>query len=123
MTKWLALALACAACSAGDDTATGAHSQCGEGGAIDGSGCSGAVTTAQDACWKLVDCGAIPVSSDNNNVFDWGACVDRIETYIDVGQQLVLSCIGASSCDALRVPGSPDQPDGNQLSCFHLGGR
>jgi hypothetical protein len=119
--KWLVLVGLCCACSAGDDTATGAHAQCSEGGAI--NSCDTDVTTAQGACWKLVDCGAIPVSSDNNNVFDWGACVDRIETSIDVGEQLTISCINASSCDALKVPGSPNQPDLNQISCMHLGGR
>ena len=118
--KWLVLLSLCS-CSAGDDTSTGAHAKCSEGGAI--NDCDIDVVTAQDACWKLVDCGAIPVSSDNNNVFDWGACVDRIETFIDVGEQLAIDCVGASSCDALRVEGSPDQPDANQISCLHLGGR
>jgi hypothetical protein len=119
--KWLVLLLSLCACSAGDDTSTGAHAKCSEGGAI--NSCDTDVVTAQDACWKLVDCGAIPVSSDKDNTFDWGACVDRIETFIDVGEQLAISCIGASTCDALKVPGSPDQPDSNQIDCLHLGGR
>ena len=117
--KWLVLLSLCA-CSAGDDTSTGAHAKCSEGGAI--NSCDTDVVTAQDACWKLVDCGAIPVSSDKDGRFDWGACVDTIEGTIDVGQQLTIACIGASSCDALKVEGSPDQPNPHQISCLNLGG-
>jgi hypothetical protein len=119
--KWLVLLLLCA-CSAGDDTATGGHSQCAEGGAI--NDCPDSVETAQDACWRMVDCAAIPVASGTkDNHFDWGQCVDRIESSIDVAQTLIIACISASTCDALKVPGSPDNPDENQMSCFHLGGR
>lgn len=123
MKSWLFPSLlALCACSAGDDTATGAHARCAEGGAI--NACPDTVVTAQDACWRMVDCGAIAVNSgDMDNNFDWGQCVDRIESSIDVAQDLIVSCIGASSCDALRVPGSPNDPDQNQMSCFHLGGR
>ena len=124
MKSWLgpSLAALCCACGAGDDTATGAHARCAEGGAI--NDCPDAVETAQDACWRLVDCGAIAVNSgDMDDNFDWGKCVDRIEQSNDVAQQLIVSCIAASSCDALRTPNSPDNADPNQMACFHLGGR
>lgn len=120
-TSW-GLLFVLAACGAGDDTATGSHARCAEGGAI--NDCSDTVTTAEDACWKLVDCAAIPVESgDKDKRFDWGSCVDTIQTAIDVEQQLIISCIGASSCDALKTAQSPDNPDVGQMACFQLGGR
>jgi len=70
----------------------------------------------------LVDCGAIPISSSENH-FDWGQCVDRIETSIDVAQKLIVHCIAASNCDSLRVSGSPNNPNRNLMTCFHLGGQ
>ncbi len=121
MKFWLGLVVLCA-CSAGDDTATGSHANCAEGGAI--NQCDGAVSTARDACWKLVDCGAISINSgDTDKHFDWGACVDRIETSIDTEQQLIVSCIAASSCDALKVQNSPDNPNPNAIACLRLGGQ
>ncbi|MFT3700701.1 MAG: hypothetical protein QM831_46580 [Kofleriaceae bacterium] len=121
-TSWGLLFVLTAACGAGDDTATGSHSRCAEGGAI--NDCTDAVETPEDACWRLVDCAAIPVKSgDKDNHFDWGACVDRIEQAIDVEQNLIVDCIAASSCDALKAPGSPDNPDVGQMACFQLGGR
>jgi len=122
MKSWLTLgALLVAACTAGDDTASGARAACAEGGAL--NDCPDSARTAQAACWRLVDCGAIPISSSNTNVFDWGACVDRIEQSLDVAQTLIVDCISATSCDALKVEGSPDDPNRDQMACFHLGGR
>jgi hypothetical protein len=109
------------ACGAGDDTTSGARANCAEGGAL--TTCPDAVRTAEAACWKLVDCGVIPVSSgDIDKHFDWGRCVDRINTTIETGQELIIACIATSTCDALKVPGSPDDPDRNDMACFHLGG-
>ncbi len=117
------LFLVCAACSAGDDTATGSHANCAEGGAINND-CSGALSTARDACWKLVDCAAISINSgDIDKHFDWGACVDRLETAIDVEQTLIINCIAASTCDALKVQGSPQDPNPNAMACLRLGGQ
>jgi len=114
--------LACGACTAGDDTASGARARCAEGGAL--NDCPDSERTPQAACWRLVDCGAISVSSgDPTNNFDWGDCVDRIDASITAAQTLIINCIAASSCDALRVQGSPDDPNRDQMACFHLGGR
>ncbi len=110
-----------AACTAGDETASGARGVCAEGGAL--TDCPDSARTPQAACWRLVNCGAIPISSTNNGTFDWGACVDRIEQSIDPQQTLIVDCIAASSCDALKVQGSPDDPQRDQMACFHLGGR
>lgn len=54
-----------------------------------------AIETADDACWKLVDCGVLRVNSDG---YDWADCVERIEEYPAERQQLTLSCIEAASC-------------------------
>ena len=98
---------------------------CAEGGAL--TSCSEAAPTAQGACWRMVDCGAILIKSDpanpDNRRFDWGECVDTIETTTDIAAQLIIGCIRASTCDALKVPGSPDRPDVGQMVCFRLGGQ
>ena len=123
MKSWLFLVLvAAAACTAGDDTASGARGVCSEGGVL--TDCPDAAHTPQAACWRLVDCGAIPIASgDVDNHFDWGRCVDRIEQANAIAEDLIISCIAASTCDALRVPGSPDDPDPDDMACLHLGGR
>src|ERR1051325_7271635 len=64
------------ACSTSDDTTEGTRAECAQGGAL--TDCPDAERTAQGACWRLVDCGAIPVKSDNENRFTWGRCVDRL---------------------------------------------
>src|SRR5512139_1547143 len=124
MTGRIAIAVAglvgVVACSAGDDTTEGARGECAQGGAL--TDCADAPRTAQDACWRLVDCGAIPVASDNENRFTWGRCVDRLETQTADRQRLVINCIAASTCDELRVGGSPTSPNPNDLRCFRLGG-
>jgi hypothetical protein len=123
MKSWLVLVVVLAsACTAGDDTASGARSRCAEGGAL--NACPDGVPTPQGACWRMVDCGAISISSaDPTNHFDWGDCVDRIEGSTTVAQTLIVNCIVASTCDALKVQGSPDDPREDQMACFHLGGR
>ena len=111
------------ACSAGDDVAGGARAQCAAGGEL--TDCPDADRTAQGACWRLVDCGAIAVRSGDpmSGQFDWDSCVGSIERLAAEYQRLVINCIAASTCDQLRVDGSPDQPNTNQLLCIALGGR
>lgn len=112
-----------AACSAGDDVAGGARAQCAQGGQL--ADCPDAERTAQGACWRLVDCGAIAVSSVNDNGdhrFDWGRCTDGLESLTADRQRLVINCIAASTCDQLRVDGSPDGPNTDQMLCLQLGG-
>jgi hypothetical protein len=108
----LSLLLLLAACNAGDDTTDGARGLCAEGGAL--NQCPDPPKTAQGACWKLVDCAAIPLDAMNN--FDWGDCVNGIERLTDDRQRLVIDCIAASSCDALK----PD-PQNGQIACLLLG--
>jgi hypothetical protein len=120
MRSCLAIALALAACSAGDDTNEGARGDCAEGGAL--SGDCARPATPEGACWRLVDCGAIPLASgDMDNHFDWGRCVNGIEGLTADRQRLVVGCIGASTCDQLRVDGSPTNPNVGELQCFRIG--
>lgn len=86
------------ACSAGDDVANGARDLCSEGGTL--NMCPPTARTAQAACWKAVDCGALPLDRDMN--FDWGECVEYIESMRELGQQLAIACITAATCDELK---------------------
>src|SRR5206468_11025818 len=103
MKGWICL-LTLAACGAGDDTADGARAKCAEGGAL--NACPDAPKTPEDACWRLVDCGAIPVHRDDPNEFDWGNCVNRLEGFTTIGRELTIGCIAAST---------GDQPNGENL--------
>jgi len=100
--KWTTYVLAAAlcACSAGDDTAEGTRALCAEGGAL--NECHGDAVTPRDACWRLVDCGAIPVHRDGQYELDWDRCVSDLEGIDVVQQELVVTCINASTCDQLK---------------------
>ena len=106
------LLLVVAACNAGDDTTDGARALCAEGGAL--NACPEPPRTPEGVCWKLVDCAAIPL--DTMNGFDWRRCVEGIQMMTTVREQLVIDCIAASSCDALK----PDPQNGN-IGCLLLG--
>jgi hypothetical protein len=115
-----AIVVAMAACGAGDDTTDGTRAECAQGGQL--TDCPDAERTAQGACWRLVDCGAIAVKSDNGNRFTWGRCVDTIEGQTADRERLVINCIAASSCDELRVNNSPINPNPNDMHCLRIGG-
>ena len=123
MKSWLCVLLALGGACGGNGEDAGARGQCAEGGQLNAGTCP-VDHSAQGACDYLVDCGVIPIESDqgNNHQFDWGDCVNTIESYITTGEDLVIDCIEASSCDSLKVDGSPDQPDENSITCLHLGG-
>lgn len=93
--------LALAACSAGDDTADGTRAQCAEGGEL--NDCADTPRTPMEACWRMVDCGAIPLHETEDFRDDWDSCVDEIERMREHAQQLAVACIGASTCDQLRL--------------------
>lgn len=106
MRKLLLLAaLGCAACD-GNGSADGARGRCTAGGQVLGD-CE-QVATVEDACWKLVDCAVIPVSSDMTR--DWGDCVDRIDALDPTSQEAAVACVDAASCDELTVNDSPSNP-------------
>ncbi len=108
------LILALAACGAGDDTADGTRARCAEGGAL--NDCEDAARTPEDACWRMVDCGALELHSDNNNRFDWDNCVNTLERRATVQQRLIISCIATSTCDQLKL-----RSERGQIPCFLLG--
>ena len=123
-TAGLVLAAFCVAACGGDDTVEGAHGQCAFGGEL--NDCPDSARTPEGACWRLVDCGAIPVSYENpdnpdQTRFDWGQCVDFIESRTEDRQRLVINCIAASICDELRAGGSPDAPEPDEIRCLRIG--
>lgn len=114
-----------AACGAGDDVSAGSRSECAYGGEL--VDCPDAARTSEGACWRMVDCGAIAVNagdSDQNQYrFDWDRCVDGLDGTTEDRRRLIINCIAASSCDQLRMDGSPDDPNTSQNYCLGLGGR
>ena len=103
--------LALLACSAGDDTADGTRGQCAEGGEL--NSCSDRPHTVYEACWRMVDCGAIPLHQMGRFEFDWSRCVEQIEGTGQPQARLIMSCVGASTCDQLKA---------NSEACFAYGG-
>jgi len=124
MKGWLLLILVAAACGTGNDVTDGTRGPCAAGGAL--NTCPEADHTVEGACWRLVDCGAIPLHADNDtNIFDWDNCVVDLEGLSTVGQQLAIDCIAASTCDELKVQDSPANGNGHvypdQFRCYLLG--
>jgi hypothetical protein len=72
------------------------------------------IETPEDACWKLVECGVIPLEED------WQDCVRSIERLSSQEQGFVMSCVEAASCDDLLQYNSPRDPYGERL-CFEFG--
>jgi hypothetical protein len=90
--------------------------------------CPGApLEDSEDACWKLVECGAIPVSHPEGRILDWGRCVRQIDRLPAQRYDVAMTCLELSSCDQLRFGGSPDAPDGNNSMqmppCLEYGDR
>jgi hypothetical protein len=104
------VALGLAACSPGDDTADGTRGLCAEGGTL--NDCPPTDRTARGACWRMVDCGAIPLHRNESFRFDWDNCVATIEAMPEPQQSLVIACIAASTCDQLKDSNRP---------CFRFG--
>jgi len=112
MRAWTScLLLALGACGLGDDTAEGGRKQCAEGGVLNDT-CASTLRTAEDACWRMVDCGAIPLHREGQYDRDWSRCIDDLWDTGDVQERLIIACVGASTCDQLRA--APD-------ACFAYG--
>src|SRR5262252_8898378 len=103
----LAPVLLLVACSGG----AGARAECAYGGEL--VDCPEAERTSEGACWRLVDCAVIPLSDMNQ--FDWHNCVNQVEQTTADRERIIIDCIAASSCDELKVEGSPDQPQIGEL--------
>ena len=73
------------------------------------------IDTPDDACWKMVECGAMPVARPDDRqdcgFCDWQSCVNFIDQLPDQQLELALACVQAAPCDELKAPGSPDDPD------------
>jgi hypothetical protein len=84
-------------------------------------GCEpGSIETPEDACFRLVDCAAIPIEAEEN--LDWGDCVDILENFSADRYDFAIACIEASSCDELRPNGGPSTPFERTL-CLQHGGQ
>lgn len=123
MKWWIPAVLAIAACS-DDNVNEGAHAQCAFGGEL--NDCPDAARTSEGACWRLVDCGAIPASYENpdnpdDRRFDWGVCVDRFDSRTADRRRLAINCVAAAQCAELRVGGSPENPNPNDIRCLRIG--
>jgi hypothetical protein len=116
MKSWLILFALVAGCNV-----EGTRARCAAGGAL--TSCPDYPRTAEAACWKLVDCAVIPLDRTPPNQFDWAICVDGIQSQTADVESLIVSCIAASSCDALKVQGSPDDPQVGNIHCLRIGGR
>ena len=73
------------------------------------------IECAEDACWRLVDCGALAVNRPDEDedcgFCDWRSCVAFVEDLPDGQYDLALNCVEAATCDQLKAPGSPEDPD------------
>jgi hypothetical protein len=73
------------------------------------------IDSAEDACWRMVECGALAVARpddrDSCGYCDWTSCVLFIEELPDTSYERALDCVQAASCDALKSSGSPGDPD------------
>jgi hypothetical protein len=103
------------------------HARCAEGAALTECG-SASLTGAEDACWRLVQCSAIPVTnpeSDPSCCFDWAECVARVGALPDEQFESALACIEAATCDELRGGAAPaDEVSGRPgelPGCLDLG--
>jgi len=101
----VALVLGTAACD-GTESADGARGSCASGGAL--AGCADSPTTPEGACWRLVECGSLPVDAAGDGDRDWGRCVTALEGLPTGRADLVMTCIATSTCDELLAPGSPN---------------
>ncbi len=112
--RWLCLGLLLLSCSK-----NGTRGACAEGGALELEQCPEAERTPADACWKMVDCGAIPLAADDpaNRQYDWNDCLNDIENTTPDRQRLVIDCIAAATCDSLKL-GVSNAPPG---PCILLG--
>jgi hypothetical protein len=116
----LVVAAALAAVLACDDTGNvdGARGPCASGGAL--AGCPDSARTAEAACWRLVECGSYPIDAEDEGRPDWGVCLETLERFSTERARLVIACIGASTCDELIAPGSPEPYQ--HAACFEFGG-
>lgn len=120
----IALAVVSAACDF-EGSKAGVRGECGATGAGPLQECERTeVVSAEDACWRLVECGAIPVVNpemEPDCCFDWARCVGFLEDLPDPQLELALTCVEAAPCDSLKWNGSPNRPNDELPPCLELG--
>jgi hypothetical protein len=92
----------------------GTRGSCASGGVL--AGCEDAAATAEAACWRLVECGILPVDGAEDDSLDWGRCMDELDSYFPERRQAVVQCVTRATCDTL-VP----QPGRPWPYCFQFG--
>lgn len=124
LSRWwiplAACALALAAACDDEGAVDGSRAACASGGGL-GGGCPDDPATPEGACSRLVACGAIPLDAPDDK-FDWGQCVDRLDGVPADQRAFATACIAASTCDELRVNGSPGNPY-ERIFCLNFGVR
>lgn len=98
-----------------DDSAPGVRTQCATPSA-DPLCEQASIDTPEAACWRLVECGSIPVRNpeeEEESYFDYNLCVRFFERLDRHRLDLSLACVGHATCDELRFEGGPDQPRRN----------
>lgn len=71
----------------------------------------------EDACWKLIDCNAFGVESDDR--VDFTNCVNTLHRLSADRLTFALQCIGRSSCEDLRDGRTTSDP--RTGPCFQFG--
>jgi hypothetical protein len=97
-----------AGCDVDGGPRPGAHERCGSAGAVLAECGPAALAGAEDACWRLVECGAVPAANPESNrscCLDWASCVDYVEGLPDEQFEAALACIESAACDELRPRG------------------
>jgi hypothetical protein len=106
----LLVALSLAACDDAITRSDGTRGPCAAGGQVLGEDGCREVVTIEDACWKLVECGVMPLDDPDSDV-DWGGCMFRLEQQLDRdAAEVAVECVALSSCEALIVNDSPVDP-------------
>jgi hypothetical protein len=81
------------------------------------------IETPEDACWRLIECGALAVNRPNEDedcgFCDFRSCVLLLESMGENQLELALACALAAPCDQLKGPGAPENPD--PPACFQQG--
>jgi len=118
----LTLAACLMALACGDDMAKhGFRDPCAApSGAIDGCDTT-PVESSQDLCWRLVECGAIPLEDPvgDDGIFDWQDCVRFANDLDDYQFELAATCVQTSTCDELKPNGAPNAPYSIPLCLQH----
>ena len=81
------------------------------------------IETPEDACWRLVACGALAVNrpdeAEDCGFCDFRSCVALVEAMGEDQMELALACVEAAPCDQLKTEGAPENPDPPR--CFEQG--